>query len=116
MKRKGYLYDQISSINNLQLAERRARKGKSKQSGVRSFDINRDDNIINLHHMLCNKEYTTSEYRIFKLFDKKEREIFQLPYYPDRIVHHAVMNILEEIFVDCFTANTYSCIKGRAQN
>jgi len=36
-----------------------------------------------------------------------------LPYYPDRIVHHAIMNIMEPIWVSIFTKNTYSCIKNR---
>lgn len=113
MKRLGYLYDTISSISNLELAERKARKGKTKQGGVRNFILNKEDNIINLHHILVNKEYRTSEYRVFKIFEKKEREIFQLPYYPDRILHHAVMNVLEDTFTKTFTVNTYSCIKKR---
>lgn len=113
MKRIGYLYDEITSMSNLILAEKRARRGKANQSGVKLFDIHKHDNLINLHHVLVNNEYRTSEYRVFKVFDKKEREIFQLPYYPDRIVHHAIMNILEEIFVKHFTEDTYSCIKRR---
>ena len=113
MKRIGYLYEKIYDLDNLILAERKARRGKSKQYGVREFDKNPMDNIINLYYILLNKEYRTSEYIVFKIKDPKEREIFRLPYYPDRIVHHAIMNILEPIFVKCFTVNTYSCIKGR---
>ncbi len=113
MNRVGNLYDRIVDINNLLLAEKKARKGKTKQHGVILFDRHPQDNIINLHHVLNNKEYITSEYTIFTIKDPKEREIFRLPYYPDRIVHHAVMNILEPIFVSTFTSNTYSCIKGR---
>ena len=66
-----------------------------------------------LHDMLQSKTYHTSPYTTFKIYEPKEREIFRLPYFPDRIVHHAVMNILEPIFIKTFTANTYSCIKGR---
>ena len=113
MKRVGNLYSRICSIENLVLAEKKARRGKSKQNGVISFDRNPQDLIINLHYILINREYRTSQYRTFTLFDKKEREIFQLPYYPDRIVHHAIMNILESIFIRSFTSDTYSCIKGR---
>lgn len=113
MKRKGFLYEQICSIDNLILAEKKARRGKSKQYGVIKFDRNKDDLLINLHHILLNKEFKTSNYTKFIINDGKEREIFRLPYYPDRIVHHAVMNIMEDIFVKSFTADTYSCIKGR---
>lgn len=113
MKRIGDLFDRIVSVENLILAEKKARKGKSHKYDVRRFDENTQNNLINLHHILLNGDYKTSKYKVFKLFDGKEREIFKLPYYPDRIVHHAILNILEPIFVSTFTADTYSCIKGR---
>jgi len=113
MKRVGNLYQRICSIENLQLADSIARKGKLKQPGVISHDKNRDKNILQLHEMLINKTYQTSKYTTFLIYEPKERMIFRLPYYPDRITHHAVMNILESLFVSTFTADTYSCIKGR---
>jgi RNA-directed DNA polymerase len=113
MKRIGNLYQKIYSIENLQLADLIARKGKLKQPGVISFDKNRDVNICRLHEMLRDKTYATSEYTTFIIFEPKERLIYRLPYFPDRITHHAVMNILEPIFVSNFTTDTYSCIKGK---
>lgn len=113
MKRLNNLYHKIYDVKNLKLADRKARKGKLDQRGVRLHDVNKDDNIINLHHVLKNREYTTSQYHIFKLYDPKEREVYQLPYYPDRITHHAILNILEPIFVASFTRDTYSCVKKR---
>lgn len=113
MKRINNLYQQISSIENLQLADAIARKGKAKQYGVIAHNKNQDANIIKLHQALVNKTYKTSAYSTFKIFEPKERDIFRLPYYPDRILHHAVMNILEPVFIKTFTADTYSCIKGK---
>lgn len=113
MKRIGNLYEQIYCIENLELADSIARKGKSKQPGVIHHDLNRKSNIRELHRMLKNKTYKTSEYTTFTIFEPKERLIFRLPYFPDRITHHAVMNILEPVFVSTFTADTYSCIKGK---
>lgn len=113
MKRKNNLYQRICSIENLMLADSIARKGKLTQPGVIKHDRNRERNILKLHHMLCDKTYKTSEYTTFIIYEPKEREIFRLPYYPDRIVHHAVMNILEPIFISTFTADTYSCIKKK---
>jgi len=63
--------------------------------------------------MLINKAFKTSAYKTFIIEEPKRREIFCLPYFPDRILHHAIMIPLEKIFVDCFTADTYSCIKTR---
>ena len=113
MKRIGNLYEKIISIDNLRLADEKARRGKIKSHGVRIHDKNREANIIALHEALLNKTYKTSAYQTFKVYEPKEREIFKLPYYPDRIVHHAIMNVLESIWMKIFTHNTYSCIKKR---
>ncbi|MFA6261068.1 MAG: reverse transcriptase domain-containing protein [Bacteroidia bacterium] len=107
------LYKRIISIDNLTLADQKARKGKVMQYGVKLHDQNRENNILALHQLLSNKQYKTSEYTTFKVYEPKERVVYRLPYYPDRIVHHAIMNILKPMFLACFTADTFSCIEGR---
>lgn len=57
--------------------------------------------------------YETSQYSTFTIYEPKERLIFRLPYYPDRITHHAIMNIMEPIWTNIFIKQTYSCIKDR---
>lgn len=113
MKRINNLYDKIVTPENLKLADKKARKGKLKQYGVQKHIENEENNIQNLYELLRHNKFETSEYRIFKIYEGKERDIYQLPYYPDRIVHHAIMNVLEPIFLNLFTNDTYSCIKGR---
>jgi len=113
MKRIGNLYEQIISIDNLRVADEKARKGKKKQYGVQLFDKNPEGNFLLLNEMLLNKTYKTSAYDTFKIYEPKERLVFRLPYFPDRVTHHAVMHILEPIFNNLFTADTYSCIKGK---
>lgn len=113
MKRIGNLYDRIISVENLNLADTKARKGKLHSYGVQLHDKNREANILALHEALKNGTYKTSQYHVFKIYEPKEREIYQLPYFPDRILHHAVMNVLEPIWLSVFTMNTYSCIKNR---
>lgn len=113
MKRINNLYEKIYCLENLVLADEKARKGKSSQYGVQVHDKNKDANLISLSQMLKDKTYKTSPYTTFFIYEPKEREVFRLPYFPDRIAHHAVMNILEPIFVGMFTANSFSCIKGR---
>jgi hypothetical protein len=113
MKRANNLYQRICSVENLNLADNIARKGKLSQPGVIGHIKNCDKNIQLLHEALIGKTYKTSEYTTFSIFEPKERLIFRLPYFPDRIVHHAVMNVLEPIFISTFTADTYSCIKKR---
>ena len=113
MKRFGNLFDKVISIANLQLAADKAMRGKSRQPGVKKFLADRDANIVQLHQDLANGTFKTSEYTIFTVFEPKQREIYRLPFYPDRIVHHAIMNIIEPILYSVFTYNTYSCIKAR---
>lgn len=113
MKRINNLFDQICSVENLHLADSKARKGKSRQHSIRAHDKNQVDNIEQLHHMLMSGTFRTSPYKTFVIFEPKRREIFRLPYYPDRIVHHAIMNVLEPAWVPMFTRDTYSAIKGR---
>ncbi len=113
MKRIGSLYEKICSIENLYLADALAQRGKSRQYGVIVHNKNQDSNLTKLQTMLLDKTFKTSRYTIFKVFEPKEREVFRLPYFPDRIVHYAIMNVLEEIFVAVFTTDTYSCIKRK---
>ena len=113
MKRYDLLFDKICSTENLILADEKARKGKKHSRGVRMFDRNREKNLEKLRDLLLSGEYHTSRYTFFQVRDPKERTIARLPYYPDRIVHHAIMNILEPIFTRLYTADTYACIKGR---
>ena len=113
MKRIGNLYQKIASIDNLKLADEKAQKGKSAQYGVKRHSRNQQENIEKLHQLLTTKSYKTSEYDIFQVYEPKERTVYRLPYFPDRITHHAIMNVLEPIFVPTFTADTYSCIKGK---
>lgn len=116
MKRIGNLYEQIIALDNLRLADEKARRGKTRSYGVRRHDKNREANILALHEMLKNKTFRTSRYEVFTIHDPKERLIYRLPYFPDRIVHHAIMNILEPIWVSVFTTDTFACIKDRGIN
>lgn len=72
-----------------------------------------EGNLLLVQDMLLSKTYRTSKYDIFMIYEPKERIVYRLPYFPDRITHHAIMNVLEPIFVSSFTADTYSCIKER---
>jgi retron-type reverse transcriptase len=113
VKRENNLFEQICSLDNLQAADTIARRGKAGQWGIKVHDRNKEAHLLKLHQQLLDGDFKTSPYTTFKVYEPKEREVYRLPYYPDRILHHAVMNVLEPIFVANFTADTYSCIKGK---
>ena len=112
MKRYGNLYELVCSEDNLVLAWEKARKGKTNTYGVRLFEKKLENNMRQLHDELVAETYQTSEYSVFTIYDPKEREIYRLPF-RDRVVHHAIMNIMEPIWTSIFIEHTYSCIKGR---
>jgi retron-type reverse transcriptase len=113
MKRIGNIYEKITSLSNLQEADRKGQKGKANQYGVILHNKNAEGNLLVLQDLLISKSYKTSAYDIFTIHEPKERIVYRLPYFPDRITHHAIMNVIEPIFVSTFTADTYSCIKTR---
>lgn len=112
-KRINNIYPRIYNEANIELADNKARKCKRTRYGVRKHDEYRELENLVLHIMLRDGTYKTSRYTTYKIYEPKERIIFRLPYYPDRITHHAIMNIMEPIWVKIFTRDTYSCIKGR---
>lgn len=114
MKRFGNLYEKIYDMDNIRLAHYNARKGKSSYSEVKQVDTNPEYYFEQIHDMLKDKTFKNAKYHIFKrTFGKKEREIFKLPYFPDRIVHHCIMQVLEPIWNKVLIRDTYSSLKGR---
>ena len=113
MKKYGNLIEKIASKENLELADLKARRGKTKSWGVVKHDKNRQANLEKLRQDLLNGTYKTSEYKTFTIYEPKERLIAALPYFPDRIGQHAILNVLEPIWVKTFVSCTYACIKGR---
>lgn len=113
MKRLGNLYPKIVSNTNINLADNKARRAKRNRYGIKKHDENRELENVLLGEWLKRHEYKTSEYTTFKIYEPKERLIFRLPYFPDRIAHHAIMNVLEPIWKSTFTRDTYSSIAGR---
>lgn len=113
MKRFANLCQSICDLDNLRLADFRARKNKGHQTGVKSHQLNQEENLNTLKDLLLSKLYRTSEYTVSKIYEPKERDIFRLPYFPDRITHHAIINIIGPMLVSTFTRDTYSGIKER---
>lgn len=114
MKRKGNLINKLCSLDNIIYADITARKNKKKsRKYINIHDKHLLEEDIKIQKKLFNGIYKTSQYDRFELFQKKLRLIYKLPYYPDRIVHHAIMNVVKDLWTKQFILNTYSCIEGR---
>ena len=114
MKRVGGLFEQVYDINNLVLAHNNARKSKTFYTEVKMVDANPGKYLYELQDAIQNHTYRTSEYEVFKKFDgTKEREIFKLPYYPDRVFQWAVIQVIEPYILRNLTDDTYSALPKR---
>lgn len=112
MKRIGNLYEQVCNIGMIEAADANARKGKYNY-GIKRYDEHKDKYNEKLLDSLVNHTFKVSEYDVFKIYEPKERLIYRLPYYPDRIMQWDLMLTLEPIWTKIFIKNTYACIKGR---
>lgn len=106
------LFEKICSIENLRLAYRKARKGKGNKDYVRQFEARLDKNLTALRLELLNRSYRPSPLRRFVIRDPKTRAI-HAPAFRDRVVHHAICNILEPIFDKTFISDSYASRKDR---
>ncbi len=114
MKRYGHLFEKICDIENLRLAHLNARRGKRHYCEVRMVDRNPDFYLRRIETMLQDRSYRTSSYmHLVKHDGRKDRDIFVLPYYPDRIVHWAIVQVLEPIWMRTLIGTTYASLKGR---
>lgn len=114
MKRIGNLYEKICDIENLRLAHKQARRGKSFYTEVKLIDENEDEYLYRLQDMLIHKTYHTSKYEVFeKKEGKKIRKIYKLPYFPDRICQWAIIRVIEPYLMRTLTDDTYSALPGR---
>lgn len=113
MKRHGNLWNSIISEENIREAYRRAKLGKSRLRGVINFKKNEEENLIKVRNCLINKTFHTGRYFEKTIYEPKERTIYVLPFAPDRIVQHALINVVSPIWTDLFIPDTYACIKDR---
>lgn len=101
-------------MENLLLAHKNASKGKRCYKEVVEFENDKENLLSSLRDSLINKTYKTSEYEIFtKNCGDKVREIYRLPYYPDRICQWAIIQVIEKYLIRTMTSDTYSAIPGR---
>lgn len=114
MKRYNNLYPKIWSVENIYAAIYNACKGKSHYREVINIKKNVDYYAGQLQVLLATERYKPSQYKEFNRVENgKMRHIHKLPFYPDRIIHHAICQVCEPIWVKQYIRDTYGSIKGR---
>jgi RNA-directed DNA polymerase len=112
MKTYGNLFVKLCSMENLELAFKKARKRKTLKLYVIEFEARLSENLILLHEELVTKKYNLKPLNTFILRDPKTRKI-SVSDFRDRVVHHAICNVLEPIFESRFIYDSYANRKGK---
>jgi len=115
MKRHGYLFDEITSFENLLKAAKKAQRGKRLKDSTAGFNLNLENELLQLQAELQSRAYRIGAYKCFYVFDPKRRLISALPY-RDRVVQHALCNVIEPIFERSFIYDTYACRRGKGSH
>ncbi len=101
------MFDQLTSWNNLLLAYQKASRGKRGLSYVAAFEHRLEDHLFELQHELCTQTYRPGPYESFYIHEPKRRLISAAPF-RDRVVHHALCNLIEPIFERSFIFDSYA--------
>jgi RNA-directed DNA polymerase len=114
MKRHGKLWDQITSTENLLFAHNEAKKGKAHYTEVIATEKDVEGRIAQVRESLLNKTFSTGEYQIEdRIEGGKMRRIYKLPYFPDRIVQHALIAVIGPIFRQALIRDTFQSLPCR---
>jgi retron-type reverse transcriptase len=112
MKTYRNLYPRVHAWENLELAYRKARRGKRVKRPVADFEFDRERNLVELQEELRTKTYRPGPYHSFVIHEPKRRLISAAPF-RDRVVHHALCNVIEPIFERRFIHDSYANRVGK---
>ncbi|PIP60771.1 hypothetical protein COX00_01495 [Candidatus Uhrbacteria bacterium CG22_combo_CG10-13_8_21_14_all_47_17] len=106
------LFEQICSIENIFAAWVRFSNGKRSKADVMAFELRLEDKLFSLRDSLLSGEYRHDPYEPFTIFDPKQRRIHKATV-KDRVVHQAIVNVIESFFESRFIHDSYSCRVGK---
>jgi len=107
-----HLYAQVYDWENLLLAWRKAAKGKRGLAPAAAFEMNVAQNLLAIQEELAEKRYQPGGYVSFHIHEPKRRLISAAPF-RDRVVHHALCNVIEPIFERRFIHDSYANRRGK---
>ncbi len=106
------MYDQLCAFDNLYTAYLAARLGKRDQPDVAAFEFNLEAELLQLRAELLAHAYQPGPYHSFYIHEPKRRLISAAPF-RDRVVHHALCQIIEPIFERRFIGDSYANRVGK---
>ena len=109
----GSLLHQVIQWDNLLLAFRKAAKGKRGKPATARLEARLADELLVLQAELQTGAYLPGGYVHFHIQEPKRRKISAAPF-RDRVVHHALCNVIEPVFECGFIDDSFAnrCGKG----
>lgn len=114
MKRAGNLYEHICDPDNLRLAWLKAKKGKEGKADVFRYGKHLGKNLNMLRNQLLTGEPEIGNYHFFTIYEPKERLICAASF-PERVLHHAIMNVCHPVFEKFQIYHSYATRIGKGQ-
>lgn len=115
-KRAGYILERIAEINNLREADKEAQDGKVKKNRfIRRHNLHPEEDLRALQLMILTLDFPAPDYSVMRVKSDagKVRDIVKQKYFPWRILHHAIMRVIEEDVYRNLIYDTSACIKGK---
>ena len=106
------LFEELISWHNLHSAYKLAIRGKKHKEKNQRFMFNLENELLRLKCELAQNRYIPSAYRYFKIFIPKER-IISVAAFRDRIVHHALVRVIEPVYEQLFIEDSYATRKNK---
>ena len=102
----------MAEPENLREAFRKAARGRRGQPEVIAFRQDLTANLERLRNQFLRRKYVLGDYHFFIIRDPKVRTICAASF-PERVFHHAVMNVCEGVFEKYHIFDSYACRKGK---
>ncbi len=112
MKTSKNLFESITSFENVLSAAQKAAKGKLENQSVLRFYQHLEENLWDIIGELKSKTLQPGLYKSFSIYKPKPRMISAAPF-RDRVVHHALINVVGPIFERSFVFDTYANRTGK---
>lgn len=106
------LWDRVIAWDNLVLAAHEAARNKRFYKAILVFNSRLEENLLRLRSLLASGQWHPGPYRAFEVYEPKHRMI-HAPCYEDRVVHHALVQIILPYFERRFMDMSFACRKGK---
>lgn len=115
MKTVKGLHEKMGTFENANTSFHQAARCKRYTDEVLAFSMVKEEELLRATEEIQNLTYKQGEYKIFKVFEPKERLIMALPFY-DRVVQHMICNAIQPVFENGFYYHSYACRSGKGMH